>query len=412
MEVLQHIPLSIKLVAEESKQKKGTHYLFARIIYERKKALISLKMGVNIDEWNAEKEEFKPVNHVNILRNNRIREIKHQLVEIYFTLRKAKLPISSAAIKSTFLGECSSDSTTPFLEYFKGYIEELKRRPNEFGEGVIGHYMKTLTHLSRFLKLKGWEGLRIGELNASFLERFENYLLTTPNFQTGRPMNGNTATTYIRKIKAAVHAAIRKQLINHNPFVAFKVKPFKNANKIVLSDEELMLLKQNDFGGNLSLQRLRDVFLFCCYTGLRHSDVFQLTPDMVRKEKGISWITIKQQKTQETIEIPMQREAELIYNKYKHQYPVLGKALPVLSNQKTNTGLKVIATLTGLNKRLTFHCARHTFAVRTLEISGDIKAVSVLMGHSKVSTTEVYAKLTRNRKEEVIKLLNEKRLKK
>jgi integrase/recombinase XerD len=408
MEILQHIPLSIKYVVEASKQKKDTYYLFARIIHQRKKALISLKMDVNPSEWHAEKEEFNPVNSINVLRNNKLREIKQQLIEIYLNLKKAKLPISSVAIKSTFLGECSTDSTTPFLEYFKGYIEEIKKRPHEFGEGVIGHYMKTLTHLTRFLKVKGWEGLRIGELNAPFLERFENYLLTTPNFQTGRPMNGNTATTYIRKIKASVHAAVRRELINHNPFAAFKLKPFKHANKIVLSDKELLMLKRHKLGDNPSLQRLRDVFLFCCYTGLRHSDAFQLTPEMVRREKGICWITIKQQKTQEIIEIPMQKEAETIYNKYKKLYPILGKALPVLSNQKTNTGLKVIASLTGLNKKLTFHCARHTFAVRTLEVSGDIKAVSVLMGHSKVSTTEVYAKLTRNRKEEVVKLMNKK----
>jgi len=234
-------------------------------------------------------------------------------------------------------------------------------------------------------------------------------LLTTPNAQTGRPMNGNTSTTYIRKIKAAINAAVRKEIVKTNPLAGFKIKAFKTVNKVFLTIEEVELIKTHDLGGNFSLQKVRDCFLFCCYTGLRHSDAVQLNEKMVKKDKtGMFWIVKKIQKTSIVNEIPMLDYAVEIYNKFEPYRKSTGQVLPMLTNQKVNTALKVIAAITGIDKKLSFHCARHSFATLTLEQGIDIKTVSALMGHTTVKTTEVYAKLTRKRKADVINLLNER----
>jgi hypothetical protein len=116
------------------------------------------------------------------------------------------------------------------MSYYKQYIEEIKNKPNEYGEGVIGHYNKTKTHLERFLKLNGLERIKMSELSRKFLERFEYYLLTTPNMQTGKPMNNNTCTTYIRKIKACINAAVRKEILTVNPFLNFKLNVRRQTN--------------------------------------------------------------------------------------------------------------------------------------------------------------------------------------
>jgi len=288
------------------------------------------------------------------------------------------------------------------------HIAELRQKVNEYSEGTINHYIKTQTHLHKFLKLHGWMNMKLSEFNKKLLERFEHYLLTTSNEQLGRPMNGNTSSTYIRKIKAAINVAIRKDLLQTNPFAGFKMQSFRQANKIFLTAEEIELLKRHDLGGNLSLQRVKDIFLFSCYTGLRHSDVVQLQSSMIKQDAdGLYWISLVQQKTGDVVDIPMLDYAANIYMKYEdYRKANNGKVFPVLTNQKVNAALKVISNLTGINKNISFHSGRHTFATLSLELGVDIKTVSGLLGHTSIKSTEIYAKLTRKKKADAIKLLN------
>jgi site-specific recombinase XerD len=410
MELIQNIPLSIKFILEGyGIKKKDAYTLYMQVILDRKKSLTSLKMFVKPEEWDFANECFYTAKNFNIHRNNKLREIKEKIMQCYIDLQKSGTHVSAKTVIKNFKGEVIKTGDIPFTDYYRMHIDELKQLPNEYGEGVIGHYEKTQTHLHRFLKVMGWEGIKLHELSCKFVERFEHYMLITPNAQTGRPMNGNTSTTYIRKIKASVNAAVRKEIIKTNPLAGFKTKTFKQVNKVFLTAEEVELLKHHDLGGNLSLQRVRDCFLFCCYTGLRHSDVLQLSANMIKKDKdGILWIVLKQQKTSENIEIPMLDYAVEIYNRFESHRELTGKVLPVLTNQKVNTALKIIASLIGIEKKLSFHCSRHSFATLTLEQGIDLKTVSALMGHNTIKTTEIYAKLTRKRKADVINFLNAK----
>jgi integrase len=257
------------------------------------------------------------------------------------------------------------------------------------------------------LKQQGWQKIKVNELSRKFIERFEHYLLTTPNQQTGRAMNNNTCTTYLRKLKAAVNAAIRKEIINANPFNGFKLRNFRHANKVMLTQEELDIMKSCDLGGNRSLERVRDVFLFSCETGLRHSDIYQLSEEMIQKDReGVYWLSLIQHKTEDAVEIPLTDYAIMLLQKYKDfRNQNKGRVFPVLTNQKVNSALKCICQLAGL-KPLTFHSSRHTFATLALEKGVDIKSVSSLLGHTSIKSTEIYAKLTRKRKVDVLKSLN------
>ena len=340
---------------------------------------------------------------ITLWRSNELVDISNKLTQIYLDLKRTGSSISSKVIKNIYNGDLTQSSNVEFITFYNKHLAELKQKTNEYTEGVIAHYVKTQTHLMRFLKLNGLERIKMNELSRKFLERFEHYLLSTPNKQTGSVMNSNTSATYIRKVKATVNAAYRMEVISNNPFVGFKIHPIKSANKTVLTQEELEILQTHSLGGNLALDRVRKTFIFCCATGLRHSDAVQLHQNMIRKDNdGVFWISLRQQKTSDTVDIPLSKIAESIYHEFEDHRKTTGFVLPMLSNQKVNTALKVIAELTGIHKRLSFHCSRHSFATLSLEHGVDIATVSSLMGHRTIKTTQIYGKVTRKLKADAI----------
>jgi site-specific recombinase XerD len=151
-------------------------------------------------------------------------------------------------------------------------------------------------------------------------------------------------------------------------------------------------------GGNQSLEKVRDIFLFSVYTGLRFEDAQALTMDRLSKDKaGKTFLTIEQEKTNEPLVLPVLEPAVKIVSKYKSspERKILNKVLPKISNQKLNVYLKVIADLASIDKKLTHHVARHTCATTVL-LSNDvpIEVVSKWLGHTNIKTTQIYAKIT------------------
>ncbi|MCW3808095.1 site-specific integrase [Plebeiobacterium marinum] len=143
------------------------------------------------------------------------------------------------------------------------------------------------------------------------------------------------------------------------------------------------------------------MFIFSCYTGLAYIDVCQLTPEnVILNIDGEFWIHTKRQKTGVTVQVPLLPVAQSIVYKYKDDPKCLNKnrLFPVISNQKLNSYLKEIADICGINKNLTFHLARHTFATTVTLANGvPIETVSKLLGHTKLSTTQIYAKVLQNK---------------
>ena len=413
----QNLPLSIKFfLSGYPKEVKDSYPIYAQIILNRKKTVISLKISATPSDWDFDNELFfsaqtkKSAKQFNLVRNNKLQEIRKSFIQSYYELKGLGIIPTVKAIKEAHKGQTVESPKMKFLEYYQIYVEEIKQRPNEYKSGVLEHYNKTLTHLVNFLNKMQLQDISLNQLTRKFIERFENYLLSTPNKVTGRAMNRNTCSTYLKKIKAVINAAIRRELLTTNPFAGFKIKNHRSVNRTFLNMEEIELLKNHDLGGNLSLQRVLDCFLFACYTGIRYSDLSKLTGKMVKKDaNGLLWIALQQQKTGEDYQSPMLDYAIEIYNKYEANRKSTGLILPMLTNQKVNTALKVIANLVGIDKNVTFHASRHTFATTiTLEQGVDLLSVSALLGHSSISSTQIYAKMTRNKKVDVINFLNEK----
>ncbi|SHJ58396.1 Phage integrase family protein [Arenibacter nanhaiticus] len=166
-----------------------------------------------------------------------------------------------------------------------------------------------------------------------------------------------------------------------------------NAN---LAERELELIENTTFKG-AGYEKVRNIFLFSCYTGLSYIDIKELmTNQMVLGNDENYWLFTKRAKTNEIVKIPLLPKARAIIEKYSDEmaHHPGGKLLPVLSNQKTNSYLKVITKACNIHKNITFHDARHTFATTvTLSNGVPIETVSKLLGHTKLTTTQIYARV-------------------
>ena len=177
--------------------------------------------------------------------------------------------------------------------------------------------------------------------------------------------------------------------------MGYKVK-HKDVEIPHLSPSELKVLENKTFAID-RLSIVKDIFIFSCYTGMAYVDSSMLTPDnIIVGIDGKKWLAKNRQKTDIASRIPLLPSALALIEKYRDHPKVCnsGKLLPMLSNQKVNAYLKEIADVCGIKKEITFHVARHTFAITvTLSNGVPIESVSKMLGHKKLQTTKLYAKV-------------------
>ncbi len=191
-----------------------------------------------------------------------------------------------------------------------------------------------------------------------------------------------------------MNLALDLEWTTKNPFSRYKLK-FQKHQKSFLTREELMVIEVGRIE-EIGYQVVRDIFIFSCYTGLSYMDVNKLNAkNIVRGIDGDYWVFTQREKNEQTVKIPLLKKAMDIIHKYKnHPKTNEGSLLPVYSNQKINIYLKEIALKLKIPKNLSFHSARHTFATTvTLSNGVPIETVSKLLGHSKLSTTQLYARV-------------------
>lgn len=200
---------------------------------------------------------------------------------------------------------------------------------------------------------------------------------------------------YLSNFKKIVNHCVRSGKLQRNPFLGFKMTK-REVERTALTELQLKAIAQKKF----AIERLsivRNIFLFCCFTGLAYADVKKLKKaEIIEGTEGEKWIIAKRQKTDTTSRIPLLPDALEIMKKYKDNDECQAKrtVLPVLSNQKMNAYLKEIANVCELHTVLTFHIARHTFATTiTLSNGIPIETVSKMLGHRNLKTTQHYAKI-------------------
>lgn len=259
-----------------------------------------------------------------------------------------------------------------------------------YSKGTLTRYEACKRHLASYIQFSMQKkDIPVREVDYQFISGFEHYM------KSEKECSHNTTTKYIVNFKKIMRIAYANQWVDRDPFFHWKSNWRTKERKFLTASElNIMVAKEFDID---RLDLVRDIFLFCCFTGLAYADVNRLSKDdIVMGLNGERWIKIKRKKTNTLSSIPILDTADGILTKYEnHPEVVAGKTLlPVFSNQKSNAYLKEITAVCGIKKHLTTHLARHTFATTvTLSRGVPIETVSKMLGHTSLKTTQLYVKV-------------------
>ncbi|MFN8262609.1 MAG: site-specific integrase [Chitinophagales bacterium] len=382
----------------------GKAPIYVRITVDGIRSELSIKRSIEFDRWQTTAGKVKGTNEEARSINSYIDSVRIKIYEHQKKLMDNNKTITSEAIKNSMLGiEEKQRTVVSIFQYHNKQVKALVGK--EFAAGTLERYETVLKLLQLFLEFQyKVKDMPITQINHKFITDFEFYL------KTERDNCHNTAIKYIKNFKKIVRIALSNGWIDKDPFVNFKAT-IKDVEREFLTEEEIQQVLSKD----LHFQRLdqvRDIFIFCCFTGLAYADVKKLSnDDLVVGIDGSKWIKTNRTKTDVRSNIPLLPTPLAILEKYKDHPEAnhANKLLPVLSNQKMNAYLKEISTLCEITKNFSTHLARHTFATTVTLTNGvSLESVSKMLGHKSIKTTQHYAKIVDRKVSDDMLLLKEK----
>ena len=366
--------------------KDGTAPIYIRVTVNKVSSEFATGKSINPSQWIAVKGRVKGNTLLNKQLNTFLDQQEYALHDIALQIQQYGKPVTAKEIARKYKGK-----DTPQISLVSLYEDHNKMQQELVGISVAKNtYKRHETSLKLFQEFLSYEyhinDIFIYEVDIEMLEKYKHYLMTV------RHNNNNTTVKYIRNLGKVLNLAVERQLIPNSPVELLHLK-IDEVDKEYLTAEELDRLAKKQFAIE-RLEQVRDVFLFCCYSGLAYVDVHSLTESDIVKDGDRYWIRKARHKTNTMCHIPLIAPALEILNKYKMYRAATGFMLPVLSNQKMNAYLKEIADIAGIIKNLTTHAARHTFATTvTLANNVSIENVSKMLGHKTIRMTQHYARI-------------------
>ena len=381
----------------------GKAPIVTRIIVNGEMAHFSTQQSVDPTRWDTKANRTYGLTQDDKTINAVLDEIKSSLFRHYYDMQAKGESISALKLKNKL---CSTEekpikSTMDLFDKFiTEYAELVKARG--YGKEALIRYKICKNRVQEFLKDEMHANdISIDAINKRLLDKF--YLWNRKTYKIGN----NTAIHFMHKFSTVYKMAWDYGWVTGNPFHMLNLRKDRT-ERAYLTIDELERLANREFTSE-RLERMRDIFLFCCYTGLSYIDVKTLTTDnLVRKNDGKLWIVTKRTKTEVPVNVPLLEIPLRLIKKYE---PLRKGNLvfPVYSNQKSNDYLKEIAALCGINKDVTFHVARHTFATTvTLENGVPVESVSKMLGHTNIQTTQIYARITERKINQDMDVLSKK----
>lgn len=383
--------------------------IYLKLIYKGKSTTLSTGKWISKERWNSTN---KLRNSLRIEKEKNCRlaldRIAEQIDSSYFELTKTSDEIQVLDIKNKFTGKTDIKGEKDIIYLFDIYIKQFKRMVDneERSHATLQKYQRAKSLISNFiLKKYQKKGCSIKNIDNRFVYKLETYLKYESVYKDKIGIGNNSVVKYFKSFKTICNYAIKIGLINHNPFNCYD-------GKLIILDAEFLTLEElNKIERikltNYRLCKVRDIFLFSCYTSYAPIDVQKLTKhNLITDSEGSLWIKTNRAKTKIKSNVPVLPQVEKIIIKYANIES--DNLLPTMSNQKMNAYLKEIADLCGIQKNLTHYVARHTFATTvTLGNGVALENVSSMMGHKRLSTTQHYAKvLDKNVKKDMNKLID------
>jgi integrase/recombinase XerD len=397
---------NVRFILRSASPNSSLALIYARISYNKKRSELSLECSIDSKHWNSASQcvvgNRELVKRINPL----LSEVRYKLSECYYKLKERNGYITADAIKRVYLGEDPTHNT--LLSLFQYHAINSK---GVLKWGTLKNYGATEKYIRKFLKQRySTDDIHLCELNYQFITQFDLFLRTTESLDSFNPLSNNGIMKHMERLRKVVTMGFKMDWISKDPFLLYKLK-FQRTEREFLINEEMEALHHADLNG-VRLNTCRDLFLFACYTGLAYIDLANLCVDnIVLGIDGELWLRTSRQKTDTRVSVPLLPQAVAILDKYKDQ-PVLkkqNKVLPCISNQKMNDYLKEIAIICNIRKNMTFHIARHTFATSiTLNNGIPLETVSKMLGHTKLSTTQIYVHVLERKISDDMKMLREK----
>lgn len=368
----------------------GTVPILGRIRIGMSMVQFSAKVYVQEKLWDVKSGRAKGKSKA---AQNANAELEKLCVAIHFAYKELKLKsdnVLAIDVKNSFQGIASEQDT--LVKHYEHLNDKFYQKVGVSRSiDTYKRYCVALNHLKNFLQKKyNVRDMAFQSLNPTFVKAFDLYL------RSDLQMASNTIVSIVARLHLVIKSAMDNGLIRQDPFMDYKYVTEPLVAKCLSEKEFNLILTTPLPKDNMNL--VRDVFIFSCMTGLAFSDLRNLTPEnMKQAEDGVWWIHTARKKTGTPCHIPLMELPLQLIEKYRG-ISDKGRLFPMLSCSKTNINLKKIARICGIERCLTFHQARHTYAsLITLSQGVPMDTVRELLGHRSWKSTRIYAHLTQEK---------------
>lgn len=365
----------------------GKAPIMVRITIDGQDVVFSSKLFVTPSLWKGGAASGKSAEAVEI--NSQLNEVTARLTNHYHRILREEDFVTAEKLRNAFLGigvmeNCILKDFRQMNEEFGRMVEKKLRARSTYNK-----YMTVYKHFENYLwEKKKRTDMAYKELTKDIIDGFDSYL------RNEKGLSANTLWIYTMPILSLTEKAWRHGIVHTDPFGEYRLE-MQETDRGYLTEEELKTIANTLFT-NRQTNLVRDMFLFGCFTGLSYIDIKTLTYDKICRMDfdGEEWIITRRTKTKVSSNVPLMDIAKELIGRYKG----LAKGnlvFPMPSNSVCNEHLKKIAEACGINKQITFHMSRHSFATTVyLCNGGTIEALSKILGHKHISTTQIYAEVT------------------
>lgn len=369
-------------------KKSGLAPVMCRITVNGKVAQFSCKLDVEEKLWNVELGRMGGRSITAQEVNRKLEKIRSGVNKAFQEIFDVDGYVTAEKVRNTYLGMGMTHKT--LLAAFQQRLEDIAKFKESgiYGGQSFDKYRTVYNHLTKFIRQRyKVDDLALKELAPAFITDFESYL------RVDAGICNNTVWTYMMPLRNVINSAVNNGWIPRDPFFAYHISKEETKRGFLTMEEITKLTNYIPKKKNHGL--IRDLFIFCVFTGLCWRDMAELTKENISiKEDGSMWIDTRRKKTHTKVDVLVLDVARHIIEKYEGLSKD-GKIFPTPVYQKCNRTITIIATLCGIEKHVTWHIARHTFAT-TVCLSNDvpIETLSKMMGHTSIRTTQIYAKIT------------------
>lgn len=367
--------------------KDGTSAIIVRVSIDGERQDWSTKLACEPERWDGKAGKATGRSSKSFEINNRLQDIQTILTNHFYDIQRRHGFVNAEMVRNAYMGITQREES--LLKLYEQHLEDTKKLIGlSKANPTYQKYERMYRRVVEFMKKKyNITDIPLREIKYQFIVDLEFFLRTEYGYSQ------NTTYKCMKFFKQVINKAIRAGLITVDPFNGYKIS-VQRVDRGFLSEDDLKKMMEKEFASK-RLEQVRDIFVFACFSGLAYIDLANLRVDNIQKMfDGRLWIVTHRQKTNTKVTVPLLPPAIKILKKYEGKY-LDGQLLPIITNQKLNCYLKEIADICGIEKNLTFHLARHTFATTmTLGKGVPIESVSKILGHTNIQTTQIYARIT------------------